>query len=608
MNTILKITVAATMTLGLVAGLTAQASAADNDNYGETRWGSLPLKGALSKTPWVGSWWGYRSDGSGYRVHDDTVKDLHYNTYKTTWTRWDSKEIADLSPAEKYDKLMGRFDKIDYDALLEKAQKFQELDSEVSDLIEERRTLIRKLNKAIGENSSDPSFKWQDTEDGKKYLEVSEKLEEQEAIPGEIDVTIDTAFEYEVLKHGTAQFGIESWFGHCNAWAAAAIMEPEPRHPTTVSEIPFTAGDAKAYLTEVYMELNSSFYGSRNNWHEDEESREAIDFQDVTPAAFHILFADLVGNKDKGFVIDRYTGSQVWNQPVRAYRAKAEALYDVAEDGTATPMDREVKYTKYGWDDPSIQERGTQEVYPLLVTTTIHWVTDGLPHEALLDESINDEIDDETFASSWNIGDMWDHQIEIRTLTYELWLDKPMDDPSARIIGDGAWQHGSATDYTELHPDFVWVPLANVNNSRDYENDFYDYDHIVATILPGTLEPHEDPAVVPGSWTASGPTDIPDADPSGGVTVDLTISEDIEIHEMTVDVDVSHTYIGDLQISLLGPDGRSANLKKFGSGGSADDVKKKFNGQSYAGTWQLRVRDQWAQDTGTVNSFTIHIK
>ncbi len=608
MKTIIR-TVAA---LCLCAAFISPAAARDNDKYGETRFNELPTHGSLSKTPWVGSWWAYGTDGLAYRVHEDHWFS-GWKQYAQLWDRWTNKEAANLSPAEKYDTLVGRADKIEYEPLLEKAKKFDELRDEVGDLILERRTLIRKLNAAIRENADDSSFNWQDTEDGKKYLEVTEQLEEKQQAPDDVQLTVDTAFEYEVLNHGTAQFGVEGWYGHCNAWAAAAIMEPEPRHSTTVEGIEFTAGDVKSYITEAYMEIHSSFHGSRNEYHEDEESRDAVDFQDVTPAGFHILFGDLVGKRDKGFVIDRYTGSQVWNQPVRAYRADISPLYE-GEGADAQPMQREVVFTKYGYNGAETDERGSMDVYPVLVTTTIHWMTDGLPHETLTNTNINDEIDDDTFADGHDIEQMWGDQVHLRTLTYELWLDKPVSDADARIVGDGAWQHGSVSDYAHLHPDFIWVPLANVNNSgRDYENEYIDYDHIVETILPGSLEAHDDPAVEPTDFTASGPLDIPDNDTDTGASLELEVSSDATINVLTVDVEVTHTWKGDLEVALIGPDGRVAILKEFGTGGSGDDVRetfdvKEFDGGSAQGTWKLRVRDQWSEDTGTIDSFTLHVK
>ncbi len=594
------------LVLGLALSFALPAMARDNDDYGETRFNSLPLSGMVSKNVWVGSWWAYRTDGSAYRLHDPNTSSW---SYKTDWTRWDSNETAHLSPSEKYDLLVGRLDKVEYDKLIERGKKVDELSIAMKDNIEERRELIYTLNKMIRENKGDSTFNWPDTDEGKRYKEVSKSIEDAEKTLSDITVTIDTVTEYEILMHGTMQFGVESWFGHCNAWAAAAIMEPEPRVETTVDGITFTAGDVKAYVTEAWMEIQSSFHGSRNGRHKTAEDREAVDYQDMTPAGFHILFADQVGNRDKSFVIDRFTGSEVWNQPVKAYRAKCEPLYT---DDTA--MDRNVTYTSYGYRGAQTNERGTQQVFPVLCTTTIHWITDGLPHETLTVEHIANDIDDDTFANSHRIEQLYNDQVELRTLTYELWLDKPMTEADARLVGDGVWDHGSATGYEHLHPDFVWQPQANVNDrNRDYENELYDYKLIVDRILPGTLKPADNPTVEPTEFAATGAVEIPDYDTVTGAALTVEVPNALTIGTMAVDVDITHTYIGDLAVSLVHPSGKSVTLKPNGEGRSDHDIVKTydvkdFDGMDAQGVWTLQVYDHWQRDVGTINGLTLHLK
>ncbi|MFB7912621.1 S8 family peptidase [Streptomyces sp. NPDC056061] len=76
---------------------------------------------------------------------------------------------------------------------------------------------------------------------------------------------------------------------------------------------------------------------------------------------------------------------------------------------------------------------------------------------------------------------------------------------------------------------------------------------------------------------------------------------------LSVSVDITHTYIGDLRIDLVAPDGTVRNLKASGAGGSADDVKATYSVDASSsaadGTWKLRVTDNWAGDTGRINSW-----
>ncbi|MCS6859289.1 MAG: hypothetical protein NZT92_03080 [Abditibacteriales bacterium] len=46
--------------------------------------------------------------------------------------------------------------------------------------------------------------------------------------------------------------GSDDWYGHCHAWAAAAIVESEPRLPLTKAGITFWVGDLKGLLTGLH--------------------------------------------------------------------------------------------------------------------------------------------------------------------------------------------------------------------------------------------------------------------------------------------------------------------------------------------------------------------
>jgi hypothetical protein len=602
----------------------AAAQANENDRYGEVRFNSLPKKGAISKSVWVGSWWGYRSDGVAYRW-DDVNYRCDTACSEADAKRWASDKTGELdekklSPMEKYDRLMGRSDKIEYDKIDAYLNKHYTTLSEggINSKIKERQTLIRKLNQWIEDN---PGEDWKETENGKRYLEITEEIDKAKD-ENKPEFDSDTATEFEILEHGTGQFGVESWFGHCNAWAAAAIMDDEPRHETVVDGITFSAADVKGLLTEAWMELRSSFQGSRCNWAGDSESREKVAWTDVTPAGFHIFFADQIGNKDRSFVIDRHTGSEVWNQPVKAFRViEAKPLYETNDDGEAVPVDTDVKITRYGYRGTgSVESLGNQGVYPVSFKTTMHWVTDGLPHDKLT-APYDDSIDDETFSNSWEIGNLFEHQVEIRTLNYILWLTHPMDDPEARIVGDGDWNHGDTHSYDQLHPDFMWQPHANTpsSNPRRYENPFLDYNVVTEQLLPGSTTPTEPVVPVvptPGEGTTVAatdtPTDIPDNDDDGIRSV-VTIENDLQITEMTVSVAITHTWRADLGVTLVGPDGRSFVVKKPGTGGSQDDYERTADvrdwiGQSAKGDWTLVVTDTQNADIGALTLFELAIK
>ncbi|MET9801278.1 M4 family metallopeptidase [Streptomyces sp. NPDC006368] len=78
---------------------------------------------------------------------------------------------------------------------------------------------------------------------------------------------------------------------------------------------------------------------------------------------------------------------------------------------------------------------------------------------------------------------------------------------------------------------------------------------------------------------------------------------------LKVDVDIVHTWRGDLVVDLVAPDGSVYNLKPYSSSDSADNVKATYtvNASSEVanGSWKLRVQDKAAQDTGYINGFKL---
>ncbi len=78
--------------------------------------------------------------------------------------------------------------------------------------------------------------------------------------------------------------------------------------------------------------------------------------------------------------------------------------------------------------------------------------------------------------------------------------------------------------------------------------------------------------------------------------------------ETQVKVDIKHTYIGDLKVDLIAPDG-SVYVLHNRTGGSANNIKKTYtvdlSGESLDGTWNLRVKDSGVGDTGKLDSWSV---
>jgi subtilisin-like proprotein convertase family protein len=100
------------------------------------------------------------------------------------------------------------------------------------------------------------------------------------------------------------------------------------------------------------------------------------------------------------------------------------------------------------------------------------------------------------------------------------------------------------------------------------------------------------------------------------ISVSLDVSETARVRDLVVSVDLLHTYIGDLQVTLVPPAGRSlpSVLLHDRSGGSKNNLRRSFDavttpalaalrGIDASGTWTLRVSDQVEQDSGTLVEF-----
>jgi len=130
------------------------------------------------------------------------------------------------------------------------------------------------------------------------------------------------------------------------------------------------------------------------------------------------------------------------------------------------------------------------------------------------------------------------------------------------------------------------------------------------TTTPPTTTP---PTTTPPSSAcrAGNPTDVAVPDAGAAVTSAVTISGCARAASSTstVEVHVVHPYRGDLVIDLLAPDGSTYGLKASSGSDSAANVDatyvRNLSTETANGTWRLRVRDAFAQDTGYLDSWTL---
>ncbi len=111
-------------------------------------------------------------------------------------------------------------------------------------------------------------------------------------------------------------------------------------------------------------------------------------------------------------------------------------------------------------------------------------------------------------------------------------------------------------------------------------------------------------------YSNTSPIDIPDNDLEGIVST-IEVADDLQVFGVTTDLNISHTWIGDLRVTLTSPQGTEVVLHDR-NGGGADDIvdtfpSASFNGEMSKGTWTLRIDDNYADDTGTLNSWGMTI-
>ena len=122
-----------------------------------------------------------------------------------------------------------------------------------------------------------------------------------------------------------------------------------------------------------------------------------------------------------------------------------------------------------------------------------------------------------------------------------------------------------------------------------------------------------------GYYTLTASTAIPDNNTTG-ITSTINVPATGNITSLSVRVDITHTFQGDLEVSLIGPDNTTVLLhNRTGSG--TDNIQtvyadltapnqslSAFTGKSINGAWKLKVRDLAAADTGTLNFWEIDFR
>ncbi len=109
---------------------------------------------------------------------------------------------------------------------------------------------------------------------------------------------------------------------------------------------------------------------------------------------------------------------------------------------------------------------------------------------------------------------------------------------------------------------------------------------------------------------------IPDNDPIG-LSSSIAIAPSGTLQGISIEVDISHTWVGDLQLMLMSPSGQKVLLHDR-QGNSGDDLLSTYSlvsvpaleiliGNEIKGDWVLVVRDLSALDVGKLNKWSLEL-
>ena len=94
------------------------------------------------------------------------------------------------------------------------------------------------------------------------------------------------------------------------------------------------------------------------------------------------------------------------------------------------------------------------------------------------------------------------------------------------------------------------------------------------------------------------------------VSDSATVSASGNVSTATVTVNITHSYVGDLTLTLVAPD-NSTKILRQNTGGNTQNIQESYDvstamaGKAISGTWTLRINDNYNADSGVLNSWSM---
>ncbi len=446
--------------------------------------------------PWSGSYWPDINGGiaNHYRTHSKIFSGLNfmlrYSVAKlrldydfdkvrsrVNAKKWNTEELGrELSPAEKYDLLLGDYNFTFTKAVMEEADFRQKY----------RITTKRTGSDDDSESAGDDNTPFEDDPDN-TYAKFDQKVE----------------YRYWREKGNSLAY----WSGICDGWSPASIYLPRPIRTVTVTgkhgeRIMFYPDDLKALGSYLFARTYTPYFP--NNRHQfagrkcdesgtpDGNSKgrvKDIRCNDVDAGVFHLTLLNRIGMDRTGFIMDIDNNLKINNHPVSSYRLK---YFNPAtgKDGTLVRSMVDLSTVK----DAFRYRRNPQARYLVGVKANVSYMYYIWPEENREDSTDSPSKD----------------KLKSTEYTYDLELDA-----NYNILG-GEWgdrskEDGVDAEYAE-QPDFLW--MSALETIPDSEMAQYAIPGIKKN--PSSVRPFGNMI-----WAWDGRSELPE-DWSRAATADLT--------------------------------------------------------------------------------------
>ena len=379
--------------------------------------------------PWTGPYWPLKQGGIANPYMEKSILsytafiplvdqiepyDKRKNYVETRAAQLSEKEIAKLSPAEKYDLLLGNE---------------MDLTTHVWDFI----------------NQWKADMKW-------NYIRSIDLPEDSE--------------DWEIEKKN---YIVANWEGICHGWAPASGVVPKPQKTVYASlpdgrKITFYPEDIKGLISQTWANsiiqdnvLSEGLRCKRRSPKRDKygryydhipENGEILPrCADVHPAVMHLTLVNLVGKQGRSFIIDKAATIAVSNQPVKGYEFK---YFDPYTGNDYPTFDMAIRnYDARG--DHYANERHPETAYLVGVESKIVFADWAVIKKPTARKYNEDKYDD--------IVSLYDLEIDKNgNIVGGQWRGfKNLAD-----AGKGSDEYGSNMP-NSAHPDFLWVVPKDYN-------------------------------------------------------------------------------------------------------------------------------------------------